>query len=249
MDATSGTFYIQEVPGAIPVGSVLLPPFFKSMPMKYNLEYHGSFWQAGRQSYRLELAGSDSIVTVTSRNHWGSGGNTFNTNSCFINIPYGASEELWGIGQNCGVPLSPPIGAFFMIPHYSGSWTGNFGTYRAGTKVKDSKKSVKTLLVNTFLSQEDNSTLQNFGPVSGVFTNLEAGRDYFSGVGGAGYSDTSDNVLANTVSFSVDAGRWNHCGDLCGLGPSDSPASLPPPPSSRAYASVLEIIKMNKKCI
>ncbi len=237
MNATSGTFSIEEIPGAIPVGSVLLPPYFKSMPMEYYLNYHGSFWQSGRESYRLELAGSGSLITVTSRNHWGSGGNTFNTNSCFINIPYGTSEELWGIGQNCGVALSPPIGAFFMIPHYSGSWTGNFGTYRAATKVKDSKKSVKTLLVNTFLSQEDNSTLQNFGPASGIFTNLQTGRDYFSGVGGEGYSDASDNVLANTVSFSVDAGRWNHCGDLCGLGPSDSPASPPPPPSSRAYAS------------
>ncbi len=237
MNATSGTFLIEEIPGAIPVGSVLLPPYFKSMPMEYNLEYHGSFWQSGRESYRLELAGSNSILTVTSRNEWWEGGNAFTTTSCFTDIPYGNSEELWGIGQNCGVALSPPIGAFFMIPHYSGSWTGNFGTYRAATKVKDSKKSVKTLLVNTFLSQEDNSTLQNFGPASGVFTNLQTGRDYFSGVGGEGYSDASDNVLANTVSFSVDAGRWNHCGDLCGLGPSDSPASPPPPPSSRAYAS------------
>lgn len=241
MTAVKGSFTLSPINGAIPVGSVILPPYFKSMPFEYYLSYHSGFWQGGRNDFRVQAVGAPAILTVISRNDWGSGGNLFETDSCWYDIPYAQSEELWGVGPigytNCGLALSPPIGAFFMIPHYNGSWTNNFSTYRAATLVKDAKKSVKTLLVNTFLSQKDNSTLQNFGPTSGIFTRLQSGRDYFTGVSSEGYSDASDNVLANTVSFSVDAGRWNHCGDLCGLGPSDSPASPPPPPSSRAYAS------------
>ena len=232
--ATSGSFTLSPIDGAIPVGSVILPPYFKSMPFQYFLNYHGGFWQGGRQNFRAQAAEAPPIVTAFYGGHYK---DRFTTTSCWYDIPYGASEELWGIGRNCGVPLSPPIGSFFMIPHYIGNWAHNWGRYRAATNVRDAKKSVKTLLVNTFLSQQDNSTLQTFGPTSGIFTNLQAGRDYFGGVTAQGYSDGSDNVLANTVSFSVDAGRWNHCGDLCGLGPSDSPASPPPPPSSRAYAS------------
>jgi len=239
VDATSGSFTLQEDPTLIPPGSTILPPYFKSMPFEYFLSYHNGFWQGGRDGFRVQHADAPgTIISVTHTYSCCSGsGDNFSFTVPLYDIPYDVGEELWGIGPTAGVKLSPPIGAFFFIPHFNGSWQYDWGTYRAATNVRGAKKNVKTLLVNTFLSENDNNTMMNNAGSSSVFTDLDLGRDFFSGVGANGYSDISDQVLANTVSFSVDAGRWNHCGDLCGLGPSASSASPPPPPSSRAYAS------------
>ncbi len=282
MNAIQGAFRLRPIDGKVEEGSTVLPPYYKSYPLMYHVWYHAGFWQGGRQAYRVEAdevrqlrvqrpgeccgGNFTNPVGQNWHNEWFdmplAPANQVIPNAgepgCYY-MPYTknhprSGEVLWNRGPtNCdSKPLSPPIGAFFMLPHvvHSGAATESrlagypmnfpwdyYTALRSAALVKDVKKNVKVLLVDAFLSDSDNQVMIRNAGASATFTTLQNGRDFFTSAGREGYSDARDNPLASTVSYSSELGRWNHCGDLCGLGDIPSTQQPPPSPSSTAYAS------------
>ncbi len=247
MNAISGYFKLRPIPGAISPGDVILPPEYKTYPRAFYLGYHGGFWQAGRNSFAVEHEDARAFTSF-STDFSCCGGTSYSPDpiadwGCY-QLPYEAGDpnKDWvlydqGPGNAGSSPLSPPVGAFFMVPHCMGGSYTQYGKLRAAAMVKDVRKNVKVLLVDSFLSGYDNQVMIDNAPNSASFNTLRDGRDFFSSAGANGYSDGTDNPLASTVSYASDIGRWNNCGDLCGLGSIDASQVPPPSPSSTAYAS------------